>query len=169
MNTVMRTLALTFAASGVLATSLPAAAATQAHVAATVPTAVMTTQYDDDHDGDGWNHGHHDNGRHRGWEKHRDDDHHDEGRYYGPRPRVRPVYYNEPISRGTRVWRGHDGHYYCRHNDGTTGLIVGGVAGALAGRAIAGPGGDRTLGVILGGGAGALLGREIDRGGSYCR
>jgi hypothetical protein len=49
----------------------------------------------------------------------------------------------------------------CR-SSGTTGLIVGGAAGALVGRQLDG-GRDRTTGTILGAGAGALLGREISR------
>jgi uncharacterized protein YcfJ len=67
-----------------------------------------------------------------------------------------------------REWRGKDGRYYCRKPDGTTGLLVGGVAGALLGRTID-TGGDRTLGTVLGAGAGALAGREIDRGSSKRR
>jgi uncharacterized protein YcfJ len=66
------------------------------------------------------------------------------------------------------VWRGDDGRYYCRRDDGTTGLIVGGAVGALLGRQLDG-GRERTLGTIIGGAAGALLGREIDRGGLRCR
>ncbi|OYW51185.1 MAG: hypothetical protein B7Y36_07170 [Novosphingobium sp. 28-62-57] len=66
-------------------------------------------------------------------------------------------------------WRGNDGRYYCRRNDGTTGLLIGGVAGALVGREVAGRRGDRTLGAVLGAAGGALLGREVDRGGSRCR
>lgn len=61
-----------------------------------------------------------------------------------------------------RYWRGDDGRYYCRKSDGTTGLIVGGAAGALLGREIAGRNGDRTLGAILGAAGGALLGKSID-------
>jgi len=90
--------------------------------------------------------------------------------HHGPRWRERPYYggrtynsaYNGP------VWRGHDGRYYCRRNDGTTGLLIGGAVGGLIGHGIAG-GGDRTLGTILGVAGGALLGREIDRSGSSCR
>jgi hypothetical protein len=67
-----------------------------------------------------------------------------------------------------REWRGRDGRTYCRKPNGTTGLLVGGVAGALVGRSID-TGGDRTLGTLLGAGAGALAGREIDRGGSQRR
>lgn len=64
-----------------------------------------------------------------------------------------------------REWRGRDGRTYCKKANGTTGLIVGGVAGALVGRTIDSRG-DRTLGTLLGAGAGALAGREIDRGSS---
>lgn len=66
------------------------------------------------------------------------------------------------------VWRGEDGRYHCRRDDGATGLIVGAAAGALLGRTIHG-GRERTLGTLLGGAAGALIGREIDRGGLRCR
>ena len=66
------------------------------------------------------------------------------------------------------MWRGEDGRYYCKKKNGTTGLIIGGAAGALLGREIAGRG-DRTLGTILGAAGGALLGRKIDRDGSSRR
>ncbi len=66
------------------------------------------------------------------------------GAYYGP------------------TWRGRDGRVYCRRSNGTVGLIVGGAAGALVGRAIDG-GRSRTTGTVLGAAAGALIGREIDR------
>ena len=70
-----------------------------------------------------------------------------------------------------KTWRGKDGRTYCRKKDGTVGLIIGGAAGALAGRAID-TRGERATGTILGAAAGALLGREIDRNrdrGRYCR
>jgi hypothetical protein len=76
--------------------------------------------------------------------------------------------YGEPVDRGTRVWEGRDGTYYCQKKDGTTGLIIGGAVGALLGREIDG-GYDRTLGTILGGAAGALLGKEVAQGGTRCR
>lgn len=60
-----------------------------------------------------------------------------------------------------REWRGRDGRMYCRKSDGTTGLIVGGVGGALLGRAVD-TRGDRTTGTVLGAAAGALLGKEVD-------
>ncbi|WP_326523526.1 glycine zipper 2TM domain-containing protein [Sphingomonas sp.] len=63
-----------------------------------------------------------------------------------------------------REWKGRDGRYYCRKPDGTTGLVVGGVAGALVGRTIDSRG-DRTVGTLLGAAAGAVAGREIERSG----
>lgn len=60
-----------------------------------------------------------------------------------------------------KEWRGRDGRTYCRKSNGTTGLIVGGVGGALAGRAID-TRGERATGTILGAAAGALIGKEID-------
>jgi hypothetical protein len=61
-----------------------------------------------------------------------------------------------------RTWQGKDGRTYCKRPNGTTGLIVGGAVGALAGRAIDG-GNNRTLGTLAGAAAGALLGREVQR------
>lgn len=60
-----------------------------------------------------------------------------------------------------KEWRGSDGRMYCRKSNGTTGLIVGGVGGALLGRAID-TRGDRATGTIVGAAAGALVGKEID-------
>lgn len=67
-----------------------------------------------------------------------------------------------------REWRGRDGRRYCRKPNGTTGLVVGGVAGALVGRTIDSRG-DRTVGTLLGAAAGAVAGREIERAGSKKR
>ncbi|MFN2258568.1 MAG: glycine zipper 2TM domain-containing protein [Parasphingopyxis sp.] len=67
-----------------------------------------------------------------------------------------------------RYWRGDDGRYRCRRDDGTVGLLVGGGVGALVGREIDG-GRDRTAGTIIGGVVGALVGREIDRSDVECR
>ena len=61
-----------------------------------------------------------------------------------------------------KEWVGKDGRRYCRRSNGTTGLIVGGVAGALVGRTID-TGGDRTIGTLGGAALGALAGREVDR------
>jgi hypothetical protein len=60
------------------------------------------------------------------------------------------------------TWRGSDGRVYCRKPNGTTGLVVGGAAGALAGRAIDNRG-SRTTGTVLGAAVGALLGRHVQR------
>ena len=67
-----------------------------------------------------------------------------------------------------REWRGRDGRTYCKKPNGTTGLVVGGVAGALLGRTVD-TRGDRTVGTLLGGAAGAVAGREIDRSSSKRR
>lgn len=56
--------------------------------------------------------------------------------------------------------------YRC-HNDGSTGAIIGALAGGLLGNGIAGHG-DRTLGALLGAGGGALAGRAIERSGNRC-
>lgn len=66
-----------------------------------------------------------------------------------------------------KEWRGRDGRTYCRKSNGTVGIVVGGVAGALVGRAVD-TRGDRAVGTIVGAGAGALLGREIARK-RHCR
>lgn len=79
-----------------------------------------------------------------------------------------PAFAHDEVYRG-QTWRGSDGRVYCRKRDGTVGLIVGGGAGALVGRAID-TRGERTTGTILGAVAGALVGREIDRNrGRRCR
>src|SRR5690242_18325081 len=74
-------------------------------------------------------------------------------------------YHERRLGRDDRIYRGGDGRYYCRRNDGTTGLVVGAIAGGLLGNAI----GGNTLGTLLGAGGGALLGQSIDRGNYRCR
>lgn len=81
----------------------------------------------------------------------------DRGRYYEPRR----------ISRGDRIWRDGD-RYYCRRDNGTTGLVIGAGLGALLGRTVD-TRGDRTVGTLAGAIGGGLLGREIDRGRLSCR
>ena len=61
-----------------------------------------------------------------------------------------------------KTWRGSDGRLYCRKPNGTTGLIVGGAAGALVGRELDG-GRSRATGTVLGAAVGALLGRHVQR------
>ena len=60
------------------------------------------------------------------------------------------------------TWQGEDGRSYCRRSDGTTGLVVGGGAGALVGRGIDG-GRHRAGGTIIGAIAGAVIGSAIER------
>ena len=89
--------------------------------------------------------------------------------YYADRYYRDGQYYGETrLSRNDRIYRGSDSRYYCRRNDGTTGLIVGGAAGALLGNAIDN-GRSSILGTLIGGAAGAALGREVERGQLRCR
>ena len=69
------------------------------------------------------------------------------------------------MSRNDRIYRGHDGRYYCRRSDGTTGLVIGAIAGGLLGNAI----GGNALSTLLGAGGGAALGHSIDSGNVRCR
>ncbi|URW75074.1 glycine zipper 2TM domain-containing protein [Sphingomonas donggukensis] len=85
-------------------------------------------------------------------------------RYYVDNPRYR----ERRLSNNDRVYVGQDGRYYCRRNDGTTGLIVGGIAGGALGAAIA-PGNSGLLGALLGGAAGAAIGSSVDRNNVRCR
>ncbi len=68
-----------------------------------------------------------------------------------------------------RQYRGDDGYARYRPvkrcSDGTTGTIVGAIAGGLLGRAFDRHG-DRSVGTLLGAGGGALAGRAIERDGS---
>jgi hypothetical protein len=72
------------------------------------------------------------------------------------------------LGRNDRVYRGSDNRYYCKRDDGTTGLIIGGIAGGVLGHIIA-PGGSKTLGTIVGAGGGALLGKVLDDGDIVCQ
>lgn len=89
---------------------------------------------------------------------------------YHKKRKHRDRYYagDQRINSNTRIWRGDDGRYYCRRDNGTTGLLIGAAVGGLAGHEIAGRD-DKLLGVVLGASAGALLGREIDRDKYRCR
>ena len=71
-------------------------------------------------------------------------------------------YRERVVGTDERVYRGTDGRYYCKRNDGTTGLIVGGLAGGVLGNVIDG-GRSRVLGTLLGGAIGAVGGRAIER------
>lgn len=85
-------------------------------------------------------------------------------RYY----RADKRYRERVLTRRDRIYRGTDGRYYCRRPDGTTGLVVGAISGAVLGNIIA-RGDSELLGTIIGAAAGAALGREIDRGNVRCR
>ena len=81
-------------------------------------------------------------------------------RYYASR--------DERVNSNTRIGRGNGGRYRCKKDNGTTGLLIGGAVGGLAGHEIAGNG-DKLLGTVLGAAGGALLGREIDKDKYRCR
>jgi hypothetical protein len=85
-------------------------------------------------------------------------------RYYRNDRRYRERRLND----SDRVYRGENGQYYCRRSDGTTGLIVGAIAGGVLGNIIA-HGNSDTLGTILGAVAGGAAGRAIDRNDVRCR
>lgn len=94
-------------------------------------------------------------GHGRGWHRKYDGDHdHRRWRKYERRHH----HYSD-----SRRSYGYDRPYRCKRSSGTTGLILGGAAGALLGREVDRYG-DRAPGTIIGAGAGALIGREIDRG-----
>jgi hypothetical protein len=82
----------------------------------------------------------------------------DASRYYRDDPR----YQERRLSAQDEVYRGSDGRYYCKRNDGTTGLIVGAAGGGVLGNVIDG-GHNRVAGTLIGGALGALLGKSIDQ------
>ncbi|WP_439546178.1 glycine zipper 2TM domain-containing protein [Sandarakinorhabdus sp.] len=84
--------------------------------------------------------------------------------FYRPGNNYRPV----NLGRNDQIFRGYDNRYYCRRSDGTTGLIIGGLAGGALGNVIA-PGGSKLLGSLIGGGLGAVLGNSVDRNRVVCR
>jgi Ni/Co efflux regulator RcnB len=98
----------------------------------------------------------------------------DRGYAYGGSPYYADRYYRDgryyddrTIGYGDTIYRGADNRYYCRRNDGTTGLIVGAGLGALLGNQI-NLGGSKTVSTIVGGAAGAVIGRAIDKGSVRC-
>lgn len=94
----------------------------------------------------------------------RDEGGYDPSRYY----RNGPNYSERVLGPDDRVYRGNDGRYYCKRNDGTTGLIIGAVGGGILGNVIDG-GRSRAVGTLLGGGLGALLGKSIDQNSQQIR
>ena len=90
-------------------------------------------------------------------DNYRDDPNYDASRYY------RDGNYQERVlAENDRVYRGNDGRYYCKRNDGTTGLVVGALGGGVLGNVIDG-GRSRAVGTILGALGGAIAGRAVDR------
>ena len=94
-------------------------------------------------------------------DNYRDDPNYDPSRYY----RDGNTYQERELAANDRVYRGTDGRYYCRRNDGTTGLIVGALGGGVLGNVIDG-GRSRAVGTILGALGGAIAGRAVDRNAS---
>jgi hypothetical protein len=82
----------------------------------------------------------------------------DATRYYRDDPR----YQERRLAMSDEVYRGSDGRYYCKRNDGTTGLIIGAVGGGVIGNVIDG-GHNRVAGTLIGGALGALAGKSIDQ------
>jgi hypothetical protein len=72
------------------------------------------------------------------------------------------------LGRNDYIYRGSDDRYYCRRDDGTTGLIIGGIAGGVLGNVIARER-SKTIGTIIGASAGAIIGKTIDDGNIVCR
>ena len=85
-------------------------------------------------------------------------------RYYKDDARYR----EHRLGKDDAIYVGGDGRYYCKRSDGTTGLIVGGIAGGALGNLIA-PGGSKTLGTLLGAAGGAMAGAAIDAKKVRCR
>jgi len=106
----------------------------------------------------------------RNWRDDRGYDRRQAGRGYRNAP-VRYAYHDDRDYYGQggyeRGYRAPVRYGYRCQGSGTTGTIVGALAGGLLGNGVAGRG-DRTLGTLLGGGAGALAGRAIDRSSSGC-
>ena len=94
----------------------------------------------------------------------RDEAGYDPSRYYRNDSR----YQERVLTSNDRVYRGSDGQYYCKRNDGTTGLIVGAIGGGVLGNVIDG-GHSRGVGTILGAIAGGAVGRSVDQNNSQMR
>jgi hypothetical protein len=150
----IKAVTLAVAAGSLAASAIPANAFDFAEASASRMPAIYSGNVSPAEDA--WQHGK-DRRKDHGWSDRRYRD----GRY-------ERAYYGEPVYRNTNVWRGRDGRYYCRKENGTTGLLIGAAVGGLVGNEVAGRG-DRTLGTVLGAVGGAFLGREIDRSNSRCR
>ncbi len=94
----------------------------------------------------------------------RDEAGYDPARYYRNDSR----YQERVLGPDDRVYRGTDGQYYCKRNDGTTGLIAGAVGGGVLGNLIDG-GHSRGVGTILGAIAGGVVGKSVDQNNAQVR
>ncbi|MEO5868086.1 MAG: glycine zipper 2TM domain-containing protein [Sphingomonas sp.] len=94
----------------------------------------------------------------------RDEGNYDPSRYY----RSGSSYQERVLGSDDRVYAGTDGRYYCKRNDGTTGLIIGAGAGGVLGNVIDG-GHSRVVGTLLGAAVGAVAGKAIDQNSSQVR
>ena len=91
-----------------------------------------------------------------------------QSRYYADRYyRSGSYYQTRRLGANDRIYRGQNDRYYCRRPDGTTGLIIGGLAGGLLGNTI-GRGDSKTLATLIGAAGGALAGRAIERNNVRC-
>lgn len=88
----------------------------------------------------------------------------DPSRYY----RDGPGYQERVLAADDRVYRGTDGRYYCKRNDGTTGLIIGAAGGGILGNVIDG-GHSRAAGTLIGAALGALAGKAVDQSNNQIR
>ena len=77
-------------------------------------------------------------------------------------------YQERRLGPNDEIYRGSDGRYYCKRSDGTTGLVIGAVGGAVIGNVIDG-GRNRVAGTLIGGALGALVGKSIDQNNSDVR
>lgn len=102
-------------------------------------------------------------GRPGGWREPYSTDY-DAYRYYRDDSR----YQERRLAADEEIYRGSDGRYYCKRNDGTTGLVIGAVGGAVVGNVIDG-GRNRVAGTLIGGALGALVGKSIDQNNSDVR
>jgi Ni/Co efflux regulator RcnB len=124
-----------------------------------LPTAAFAQDHGYDNHGGGNHGGDNHGGGDRGWQGDRSG-WNPQGSYHYDKH-----YKERRLGRNDHVYRGGDGRYYCKRNDGTTGLVIGALGGGVAGNLL----GGGTLGTLLGAGGGALLGRSIDRGNVKCR
>jgi outer membrane lipoprotein SlyB len=74
----------------------------------------------------------------------------------------------QTITSSQQMWLDDNGEYRCKRANGTTGTVIGAVAGGVLGNVIAGRG-SRTLGTIVGALGGAVVGRMIARGQAKCQ